>query len=155
MNETFVSPEQVARWRDDRTVSTETPSAEEAAYDAERTDDDPLITADEMEEALGNGSVIVDTRDPVEYDTVHLPGAVNFRWRDLVDDRGLKHEDECREAFSSAGVDLDTPVRLYCNTARRLSFVYVVLRQLGHDDVAFYEGGIAEWSEYGGAVETT
>jgi len=33
--------------------------------------------------------------------------------------------------------------------------VYAVLYELGHDDIAFYEGGIDAWSTYGGRVETS
>ena len=38
---------------------------------------------------------------------------------------------------------------LYCNTARRISHTYVVLRHLGYGDVAFYEGSLTEWEEAG------
>jgi rhodanese-related sulfurtransferase len=29
------------------------------------------------------------------------------------------------------------------------------LRDLGYEDVAFYEGGIDAWADYGGPVETS
>lgn len=145
-------------WRDgaSRTESTATPTVEPADYACGRGDG-PLVTAADLEAALESDAVIVDTRDRLEYETVHLPGAVNFRWRDLVDEeRGrLESTDRCREILAEHGIERDRPVRLYCNTARRLSFVYAVLRELDHDDVAFYEGGIDAWAQYGGPVETT
>lgn len=144
-------------WREGRPTSAEVPAVEPRPYEPQRIDDGPLISAPELEEALDSEAVIVDTRDPLEYDAVHVPGAVNVQWRDLVDEDALRLEprDRCRELLAEAGVSLDRPVRLYCNTARRLSFVYAVLRDLGHDDVAFYEGGIDAWADYGGAVETS
>ncbi|WP_135365675.1 sulfurtransferase [Halosimplex halophilum] len=145
-----------ADWRDRTETTTDSPAVEPTGYEAELGDGGPLIAPEALEAALGS-AVVVDTRDPVEYDTVHLPGAVNLQWRDLVDEdeRRLKPDPRLREVLGDHGVAFDRPVRLYCNTARRLSFVYAVLRALGHDDVAVYEGGIDAWAGYGGPVETT
>jgi len=41
---------------------------------------------------------------------------------------------------------------LYCNTARRISHTYVVLRHLGFEGVAFYEGSMTEWVAAGREV---
>lgn len=144
-------------WRRDHPVSTAIPAIEPTTWRCERTGDDPLVGPEQLEAALGTDAVVVDTRDPLEYETVHVPGAVNFQWRDLVDEgtRRLESPARCREILAARGITADRPVRLYCNTARRLSFVYAVLRELGYEDVAFYEGGIAAWAECGGPVETT
>lgn len=119
--------------------------------------DSPLVSAAELESALDDDAIVVDTRDPIEYDAVHLPGAVNFQWQDLVDEetRQLKSREERERILAAHGMTLDRRVRLYCNTARRLSFVYAVLRDLGHENVGFYEGGINAWANDGGPVETT
>jgi thiosulfate/3-mercaptopyruvate sulfurtransferase len=45
-------------------------------------------------------------------------------------------------------------VLLYCNTARRISHTYVVLRHLGYTDVMFYEGSLTEWEARGGPLES-
>lgn len=144
-------------WQAEEDVSTATLDIDSREYRCERTGDGPLIDAASLEEALDSGAVIVDTRDPVEYDTVHVAGAINFQWRDLVDEneRRLKSPPRRRAILDENSITMDRPVRLYCNTARRLSFVYAVLRDLGHEDVAFYEGGIDAWADYGGPVETT
>lgn len=145
------------RWKRARPVSTGTPSPQATEYPGDRSSDDPLVSAEQLEAALDTDAVIVDTRDRVEFDTVHLPGAVHFRWRDLVDEerRRLEPADRCRGILDAHGITPDRPVRLYCNTARRLSFVYAVLRELGYEDVGFYEGGIDAWANHGGPVETT
>jgi len=144
-------------WKVRYGASTEPPAIDPQQYECELTDSTPLITAGDLETALDTDAVVVDTRDSIEYDTVHVPGAVNFQWRDLVDedDRRLKPEPRRLEILADHGITLDRPVRLYCNTARRLSFVYAVLQEQGHDDVAFYEGGIDAWADYGGPVTTT
>lgn len=48
-----------------------------------------------------------------------------------------------------------SPIRFYCNTTRRLRFVYTFLRDLGYEDVGFYKGGIDAWAAYGGQLVTT
>lgn len=144
-------------WARNNETTTEQPQPQPTSYDCQRRDDTPLVSAAELEEALDGDAVIVDTRDPLEYDTVHLPGAVNFQWRELVDDntRQLKSHETIDTILDDYGMTPTRPIRLYCNTARRLSFVYTVLRDLGYEDVAFYEGGISTWTAYGGPVETT
>jgi thiosulfate/3-mercaptopyruvate sulfurtransferase len=147
----------IERWARERETTTAVPETQTTDYACRRQTDGPLVSAAELEAALDGEAVIVDTRDPLEYDTVHLPGAVNLQWRDLVDEetRQRRPREQQARMLESHGIVSDRPVRLYCNTARRLSFVYTALQELEYDDVAVYEGGIAAWAEYGGPVETT
>ncbi|WP_049985568.1 sulfurtransferase [Halobellus rufus] len=134
--------------------SAEPTPTDYAVRDPERS---PLVDYGTVTDALDDDeTVIVDTRDPEEYAEGHLPGAVNLDWRELVDDetRGLKSEPELTEALADVGVAPDKRVILYCNTARRISHTYVVLRSLGYENVGFYEGSLTEWTERGGPVET-
>ena len=123
---------------------------------------DVLVSADWVEDNLDAfqsddpETVVVDTREPWEYDEGHIPGSVQIDWRDLVDDesRGLKPEADLREILESRDVGADRRVLLYCNTARRISHTYTVLRHLGYGDLAFYEGSLTEWEREGGAIES-
>jgi thiosulfate/3-mercaptopyruvate sulfurtransferase len=113
--------------------------------------DRPLIGADGVLAAIEGDAdvVLVDTRTPEEFARGHIEGAVNFDWRDLVDPdtRGLKPRQELETILQSHGVTPGKRVILYCNTARRISHTYLVLRYLGYDDIAFFEGSLAEWRE--------
>jgi thiosulfate/3-mercaptopyruvate sulfurtransferase len=114
--------------------------------------DRPLIDADEVLAGIEDGdAVLVDTRTPEEFAAGHLEGAVNFDWRDLVDPgtRGLKPRRELEAVLESHGVTPGTRVILYCNTARRISHTYVVLKHLGYERVGFFEGSLTEWRERG------
>lgn len=143
-------------WKRAYETTTAVPSPRSTTYECRLRADGPLVDAAEVDAEIDD-AVIVDTRDELEYDTVHLPGAVNLQWDDLVDDaaRQLKRPGDIDAILRDHGLRRGKPIRLYCNTARRLSFVYAVLRARGYDDVAIYEGGIAGWARYGGAVETT
>jgi thiosulfate/3-mercaptopyruvate sulfurtransferase len=100
--------------------------------------------------------VIVDTREQWEFEEGHIPGAVRLDWRRLVDDetRGLRDREELEQILSNRGITPERRVVLYCNTARRISHTYVVLRHLGYEDLAFYEGSLTQWKAMGRPIET-
>jgi len=144
-------------WNREYETTTEVPEYPEGDYAVTDRGDDFLVDDDVVVDLLGDeDAVLVDTRDDWEYEEGHLPGAVNLDWKELVDDesRGLKPDDELRAILSGYGIVPERRVILYCNTARRISHTYVVLRHLGFADVAFYEGSLTEWGERDGPVET-
>jgi thiosulfate/3-mercaptopyruvate sulfurtransferase len=143
-------------WNLEYEVSSEAPSPEPTAYDAAFDEDGPLVGIEFVRDALADPeAVIVDTREQWEYEEGHIPGAVRVDWRELVDDdtRGLRPEAEMRELLEDRGVTPDKHVLLYCNTARRISHTYTVLRALGYEELAFYEGSLTEWEREGGQLE--
>lgn len=152
----FLLDGDIERWRRDHECSWTTPPVDTTDYDCAMGAETPLVSADDLDAALDSDAVVVDTRDGREYETVHVPGAVNLQWRALVDgsERRLLSADRLDAVLADHGLAPGRPVRLYCNTARRLSFVYAVLRHLGYDDVGVYEGGIDAWADYGGPVAT-
>jgi thiosulfate/3-mercaptopyruvate sulfurtransferase len=144
-------------WNLEFEVSSEGPSPEPTTYDAAFDEDGPLVGIEFVRDALEDpDAVIVDTREEWEYEEGHIPGAVRVDWRELVDDdtRGLRPEAEMRELLEDRGVTPDKHVLLYCNTARRISHTYTVLRALGYEELAFYEGSLTEWEREGGQLET-
>lgn len=126
------------------------PTTYEAAFDAEG----PLVPMDAVVAAMDTDAVLVDTREPWEFEEAHIPGAVRLDWRELVDEetRGVKPEAELRDLLETRGIVPDRRVVLYCNTARRISHTYVVLRHLGYERIAFYEGSLTEWEAEGGEL---
>ena len=142
--------------REHETTSEETvrtPTEYEATFDT----DGPLIEMHEVREAIEAGATLVDTREQEEYDEGHIEGAVRLNWRAFVDDetRGLKSESALREILADRGVDPEDHIVLYCNTARRVSHTYTVLRHLGYGRLSFYEGSLTEWEREGGELITT
>ena len=100
--------------------------------------------------------VVVDSRTPQEYSGDerraerggHIPGAVNFNWVDAMDpDRALrlKPKHALLEAFTVLGVTPDKEVVAYCQTHRRSSHTYIVLKSLGFERVRGYPGSWSEW----------
>ncbi|SHH42962.1 sulfurtransferase [Halobaculum gomorrense] len=143
-------------WSRERPTEHEAPDPEPTDYEPTEPVRSPLVGFEGVEERLGGDTVIVDTREPDEYAAGHLPGAVQLDWLELVDpdSRGLKPREELESILADAGITPDREVLLYCNTARRISHTYLVLRHLGYDDVLFYEGSLTEWEERGGDTVT-
>ncbi|QLD87710.1 sulfurtransferase [Natronomonas salina] len=145
-------------WSREHEVSKDEPDPSPTEYETSFRTDGPLVELSVVEDALDDdGTVLVDTREEWEFEEGHIPGAVRVDWRELVDDetRGLRPESEIRELLESRGVSPDRRVLLYCNTARRISHTYTVLRHLEYPDLAFYEGSLTEWQREGGDLETS
>ncbi|MFB6197292.1 MAG: sulfurtransferase [Halobacteriaceae archaeon] len=138
-------------WSRSHEVTMERPDHNPSSYNIEPPSTTPLIAADEVLEALEGNSTVIDTRSPQEYATGHLPGSINLDWREFVDEasRGLKPKSEIENILHGHNISRDDHVILYCNTARRISHTFFVLKWLGFESVRFYEGSLSEWKERG------
>jgi thiosulfate/3-mercaptopyruvate sulfurtransferase len=145
-------------WQLERETASEATEIEQTAYDAAdpATVDGPLVDQEAVAAAVDGDALLVDTREAWEFEEGHIPGAVRLDWQELVDEetRGLKPRDETEAILDERGITRDREIVLYCNTARRISHTYTVLRHLGFEHVAFYEGSLTEWEADGRPLET-
>lgn len=143
-------------WQRSHTTTTEPPEPEPTEYESDSEADTPLVSFETVKElfpAVEAGDVtLVDTREEWEFAEGHLPGAVQLDWRELVDEegRGPRAKPELRALLQDRGIGQNRRTVLYCNTARRVSHTYLVLRELGYEDVDLYEGSLTEWTDRGG-----
>jgi len=79
------------------------------------------------------GAVLLDVRDPQEYDSGHIPGSVNIP-RDEIE--------KARERIP----DPDTPIFTYCYSGRRSDYAGSTLRKMGYKHVKNI-GGIAGYKK--------
>ena len=144
-------------WSRERPVSREVVEPATTSYEPTKTTD-PFVDFEGVQAAIDDDEVVlVDTREPAEYEAGHIPGAVQLDWRELVDTdgtRGLRPRAELEATLADHGITPDRRVVLYCNTARRISHTYLVCRHLSYDRVGFYEGSLTEWRKRGGPVDT-
>lgn len=147
-------------WRRAYETSDEPPTVESVDYEIDGlAPDAPIIGREAVEDAIAGGdTTLIDTRNQDEYDEQHLPGAIRLDWMELVDEetRGVKDAAAIETLLADRGIstDRDQPIILYCNTSRRLSHTFVVLRSLDFADVAVYEGSMTEWRQADGVTET-
>jgi molybdopterin/thiamine biosynthesis adenylyltransferase/rhodanese-related sulfurtransferase len=90
------------------------------------------------EAALGRpGTLVLDVREPDEYDQGALPGAVHIP-------RGhLESQVEGRLP------DHDAPIVVYCAGGVRSAFAAKTLQDLGYQDVVSMAGGFGKWKDEG------
>jgi thiosulfate/3-mercaptopyruvate sulfurtransferase len=81
----------------------------------------------------------------------HIPTARNIPWSETANADGTyKSDEELRELYIKAGVDLDKPTIAYCRIGERSSHTWFALHELlGLRDVKNYDGS---WTEYGSLV---
>ncbi|MFP4573182.1 MAG: sulfurtransferase [Desulfobacterales bacterium] len=121
-----------------------------------------LIDADFINRRLGDFYYqIVDVRSREEYrgekgskaldgtplKLGHVPTAVNINYLDAWADeetKAIKSYSELQELYK--GLDPSKGVIVYCNSGRRSSFSYFILRLMGFENVYTYE---ASWKEWG------
>ena len=146
-------------------VTTET-SRTATRYVAKDQDLSLRAFRDEVIAAIGVKN-IVDVRSPAEFSGElaapahlpqeggqvkgHVPTAKNIPWSKAANEDGtFKSQDELKEIYTSAGVDLAKDTIAYCRIGERSAFSWFVLHELlGVSNVKNYDGS---WTEYGSLV---
>lgn len=86
-----------------------------------------------------------ETMDPVGG---HIPGAINFFWKDLFNEDGsYKSTEELEKHFES--VDKDAEIVVYCGSGVSATPNVLALEQAGFKSVRLYAGSWSDWISYG------
>jgi rhodanese-related sulfurtransferase len=80
-------------------------------------------------------AVLVDVREPSEYQSGHIPNAINIPLRTLTDNLDK--------------IGRDRPVVLYCSTGYRSAMGVMTLHLLGYDNVQGFPPSFAGWKTAG------
>src|SRR5262245_29743232 len=96
-----------------------------------------LTTAQAEELIAEPGTVVLDVREPDEYEQGALPGAVHIP-------RG-----HLESQIESKVVDRDAPVMIYCAGGNRSAFAADTLQELGYTNVSSMIGGFNRWKDEG------
>ncbi|MFW6034477.1 MAG: sulfurtransferase [bacterium] len=155
------------KWElDSRELVAEVPTRPRTEYRASDPDTSIRAFRDEVVAAIGTKN-LVDVRSPDEYAgrllapahlpqeqsqrAGHIPTAVNIPWSKAANDDGtFRSDDQLRELYRNAGVDLDGETIAYCRIGERSAHTWFVLHELlGVPNVKNYDGS---WTEYGSLV---
>lgn len=100
------------------------------------------ITATEADEMYENGGILIlDVREPKEYKSGHIPGAVNVP-------RGLLEMEIGRKAANR-----DATILVYCRSGARSALATSTLMQMGYNNAVNMDGGWNAWLGAGYPVE--
>jgi thiosulfate/3-mercaptopyruvate sulfurtransferase len=116
-----------------------------------------LTTAD-VRALLGSAdALLVDARAPAEYRGFegggrrlgHIPGAINVPVARVTRPGGQRFRDDgaLRDVLRTANVTRSKRLVCYDDSGLAAAKLAFVLTLLGHDDVAVYDGGWAEWGD--------
>ncbi|WP_067813529.1 sulfurtransferase [Actinomadura kijaniata] len=155
------------KWElDSRELVTDVPERPATEYKAKEQDAAIRAFRDEVVDAIGKKNLI-DVRSPDEFSgkllapahlpqeqaqrAGHVPTARSIPWSKAANDDGtFKSDEELRELYTEAGVDLNKPTIAYCRIGERSSHTWFALHELlGLPDVKNYDGS---WTEYGSLV---
>jgi thiosulfate/3-mercaptopyruvate sulfurtransferase len=155
------------KWElDSRELVKDAPARPATDYKAKPQDLSIRAFRDEVVDAIGTKN-LVDVRSPDEFSGKllapahlpqeqaqrggHIPTARSIPWSKAANDDGtFKSDEELREIYSEAGVDLNKATIAYCRIGERSSHTWFALSQLlGLSDVKNYDGS---WTEYGSLI---
>jgi thiosulfate/3-mercaptopyruvate sulfurtransferase len=155
------------RWElDARPFVTTVPTRTATRYVAKEQDLSLRAFRDEVVSAI-NVQNIVDVRSPAEFSGElaapahlpqeggqvkgHVPTAKNIPWSKAANEDGtFKSQEELKDIYTAAGVDLSKETIAYCRIGERSAFSWFVLHELlGVTKVKNYDGS---WTEYGSLV---
>ncbi|GAA1559720.1 sulfurtransferase [Actinomadura kijaniata] len=155
------------KWElDSRELVTDVPERPATEYRAKEQDAAIRAFREEVVDAIGKKNLI-DVRSPDEFSgkllapahlpqeqaqrAGHVPTARSIPWSKAANDDGtFKSDEELRELYTEAGVDLNKPTIAYCRIGERSSHTWFALHELlGLPDVKNYDGS---WTEYGSLV---
>ena len=91
---------------------------------------------------IAGGSLVLDVREPDEYDQGALPGVVHIP-------RG-----HLEAQVEGKLLDKNAPVVVYCAGGVRSAFAAKTLQELGYTDVVSMAGGFGKWKDEGRAWKT-
>jgi len=76
----------------------------------------------------------------------HIPGAVNYETRNVLDEHGkMKDKEALEEHFK--GIDTNEHVVVSCGSGNSAAVSMVALIEAGYENVALFPGGFSEWIE--------
>ncbi|MGH3342832.1 MAG: sulfurtransferase [Carbonactinosporaceae bacterium] len=155
------------KWElDARELVTEVPQRPPTRYAADGADGRIRAFRDEVLDAIGSKN-LVDVRSPDEFTGKilapahlpqeqsqkpgHIPTARNIPWSKAAKDDGtFRSDDDLRELYADAGVDLSKDTIAYCRIGERSSHTWFVLHELlDLPNVKNYDGS---WTEYGSLI---
>ncbi|WP_374380002.1 rhodanese-like domain-containing protein [Thermomonas sp.] len=97
--------------------------------------------------ACPDGAIVIDVREPAEFDTGHIPGAVNIP-RGVLEFQVDAHP-AVAHVSDPALSHKERAVVVVCRTGGRAALSALNLQRLGFADVRSIAGGVLAWGEAG------
>ncbi len=98
---------------------------------------DSTISVTELKAKIDNKDkfLLIDVREPSEYEIVKIPGAVLIPKQGFLDGSAL------------AGLPQDKPIILHCKSGVRSAECLAILKSAGFEDATHVSGGVVAWAK--------
>ncbi|MGV2881440.1 sulfurtransferase [Paenibacillus taichungensis] len=83
---------------------------------------------------------------PIDAKAGHIPGAVNYFWKDVLDSEGWTSVSDIENRFSK--LDKDEAIIVYCGSSVPACPNVIALEEAGYRNVKLYAGSGSDWISY-------
>ncbi|MEK3951266.1 sulfurtransferase [Paenibacillus sp. FSL H7-0703] len=104
----------------------------------------------------GGSSILIDSRErprylgleePIDQAAGHIPGAVNYFWKEVLDEKGsFKNAEQLQQHF--ADLDPNAEIIVYCGSGVSACPNVLALNEAGFSKVRLYPGSWSDWISY-------
>src|SRR5665213_1167689 len=122
---------------------------------------DTLVDHDWLETPLGDPQVkivAINRTDAASFDSGHMPGAINWHWKDMLWDparRDFPDAQTFAKRCAASGIANDTTVVFYGDPAIQFgTYAWWVFKYCGHNDARVLDGGRTRWEREGRPMTT-
>uniref|UniRef100_UPI0028EC3D7D sulfurtransferase n=1 Tax=Paenibacillus xylanexedens TaxID=528191 RepID=UPI0028EC3D7D len=155
----YIMDEGFSAWKNAKfPVTTDVPVQIPASFEV-NVQPAMLASAQDVQQASASGSaVLIDSRDarryagleePIDAKAGHIPGAVNYFWKDVLDwDGRWTDTGVLEERFSK--LDKDGAIIVYCGSGVSACPNVIALEEAGFSNVKLYSGSWSDWISYEG-----
>ncbi|KXS94671.1 hypothetical protein AC578_10090 [Pseudocercospora eumusae] len=105
----------------------------------------------DISEKPSAGRILIDVREPSEYEAGYIPTAINLPIKSHPDALFLP-EEEFEDRFGFEKPATDKEVIFYCRSGVRSSAAAQLAQQHGYTNVAEYRGSWLDWTKNGGTA---
>lgn len=153
----YVMDEGFSAWQNAKfPVTTDVPVQIPSSFDV-KLQPQMLASVEDVQHASSNGSaVLIDSRDarryagleePIDAKAGHIPGAVNYFWKDVLGADGRWSGVEAlEERFVRLGKD--DAIIVYCGSGVSACPNVIALEEAGFSNVKLYSGSWSDWISY-------
>jgi thiosulfate/3-mercaptopyruvate sulfurtransferase len=137
-------------------VTDRTPTPQPAIFNAV-IQDDMVVGMEEVRNRLGDGGMaLLDSREeprykgltePIDPVAGHIPGAVNYFWKEGLDSEGCWKSAELQKGRFEA-VDPGKQIIVYCGSGVTACPNIIALKEAGFPNVKLYAGSWSDWISY-------
>lgn len=138
-------------------ISTELPAPAQQVIFSPKVQRQMLASVDEVREKLGReGTVLIDSREsrrylgleePIDSKAGHIPGALNYFWKEALTSEGTWGSKESQADRFSA-INPEDEVIVYCGSGVSACPNVIALHEAGFPKVKLYSGSWSDWISY-------